>query len=156
MAITTSICNSFLRELLLGEHDLDTDTIKMALIKPSMSGTYNDETANYSDVTDNSDEATGTNYTAGGQNLGGITISSVSDTNLGNRAFVDIDDEVFSNVTTSARGCIIYNTSTTPANKAIAVFDFGSTISATAGDLTVTMPGTGTNGDAAVIRIANS
>jgi len=154
--ITTSICNTFLRELLNGEHDLNSHTIKMALIKASPSGTYNDETANYSDVTGNSDEASGTNYSAGGQQLDSVTISSISDTNSGNRAFVDIDNEVFSNVTCSADGCIIYNASTTPANKAIAVFNFGSTISATAGDLTVTMPGPGTFGDAAVIRIANS
>tara|TARA_S200002703_G_C3710978_1_gene218389 strand:+ start:324 stop:785 length:462 start_codon:yes stop_codon:yes gene_type:complete len=153
MAITTSICNSFLGELLNAEHDLNSHTIKMALIKPSMSGTYDDTTTSYDTVTSNSDEATGTNYSAGGQTLEGITITT---SQTGDRAFVDIDNEVFSNVTTSARGCIIYNTSTTPANKAIAVFDFGSTISATAGDLTVTMPGPGTNGDAAVIRIANS
>tara|TARA_A100001011_G_C13758932_1_gene614415 strand:- start:41 stop:496 length:456 start_codon:yes stop_codon:yes gene_type:complete len=151
MAITTSICNSFLGELLGGVHDLDTHTIKMALIKPSMSGTYNDETTNYSDVTGNSDEASGTNYSAGGQTLDSVSITT---SNTGNRAFVDIADEVFSNVTCSARGCIIYNSSA--SDKAIAVFDFGSTISATAGDLTVTMPATGTNGDAAVIRIANS
>ena len=153
MAITTSICNSFLGELLNGEHDLNSHTIKMALIKPSMSGTYNDETTNYTNVTDNSDEASGTNYSAGGQQLDSVTITT---SQTGNRAFVDIADEVFSNVTCSARGCIIYNASTSPANKSIAVFDFGSTISATAGDLTVTMPATGTNGDAAVIRIANS
>ena len=151
MAITTSICNSFLGELLKGEHDLDSHTIKMALIKPSMSGTYNDETTNYTNVTDNSDEASGTNYSAGGQQLDSVTVTT---SQTGNRAFVDIADEVFSNVTCSARGCIIYNSSA--SNKAIAVFDFGSTISATAGDLTVTMPATGTNGDAAVIRIANS
>ena len=154
MAITTSICNSFLRELLLGEHNLTSHTIKMALIKASPSGTYNDQTANYTDVTGNSDEASGSNYTAGGNNLGGITVSNISDTNAGDRAFVDIDNEVFSNVTTSADGCIIYNASN--SNKAIAVFNFGSTISATAGDLTVTMPGPGTNGADAVIRIANS
>lgn len=154
--IETSICNSFLRELLLGEHNLTSDTIKMALIKPGMSGDYNDETDNYNDVTGNSDEASGTNYTAGGQQLDSITISSLSDTNTNNRAFVDIANEVFSNVTCSARGCIIYNASTTPANKAIAVFDFGSTISATAGDLTVTMPDPGSDGAGAIIRIANS
>ncbi len=151
MAISPSVCNSFLGELLGGVHDLDTHTIKMALIKPSMSGTYNDETTSYNQVTGNSDEASGTNYSAGGITLTGITIST---NNTGNRAFVDIDNAVFSNVTTSARGCIIYNSSA--SNKAIAVFDFGSTISATAGDLTVTMPATGTNGDAAIIRIANS
>ena len=151
MAITTSICNSFLGELLSGTHNLGSHTIKMALIKASPSGTYNDETTNYSDVTGNSDEASGSNYSAGGNNLDSITITT---SNAGNRAFVDIADEVFSNVTTSADGCIIYNSSA--SNKAIAVFNFGSTISATSGDLTVSMPATGTNGDTAVIRIAIS
>ena len=69
MAITTAMCSSFKQELLGGVHDLDTHTLKIALIKSSMSGTYGAATANYSDVTGNSDEATGTNYSAGGQNL---------------------------------------------------------------------------------------
>ena len=69
MAITTAMCTSFKSELLGGTHDLDTDSIKIALIKSSMAGTYNATTTNYSDVTGNSDEATGTNYTTGGQVL---------------------------------------------------------------------------------------
>ena len=146
MAITTSVCNSFLGELLGGVHDLDTHTIKMALIKPSMSGTYNDETTNYSDVTGNSDEATGTNYSSGGNQLDSISITT---SNSGNRAFVDIADEVFSNVTTSARGCIIYNSSA--SNKAIAVIDFGATKSVTSGTLTVTLPAN--SASAAIIRL---
>ena len=40
-----------------------------------MSGTYGAATTNYSDVTGNSDEASGTKYTAGGQNLDGDTIA---------------------------------------------------------------------------------
>ena len=51
MAITTAMCTSFKSELLGGIHDLDTHTIKLALIKSSMSGTYNAATTNYSDVT---------------------------------------------------------------------------------------------------------
>jgi hypothetical protein len=57
MAITTAMCNSFKTELLGGLHDLDTDSLKIALIKASPSGTYNAATTNYSDVTGNSDEA---------------------------------------------------------------------------------------------------
>ena len=33
MAITTAMCNSFKTELLGGVHDLDTDSLKLALIK---------------------------------------------------------------------------------------------------------------------------
>ena len=148
MAITTALCTSFKGELLGGTHDLDTHTLKMALIKPSMSGTYDKTTTNYSDVTGNSDEATGSNYSAGGNNLDSVTIST--DASSG-RAFVDIADEVFSNVTTSARGCIIYNSSA--SNKSIAVIDFGGTITATAGDLTVQFPAIGSGGATAIIRL---
>ena len=145
MAITTAMCTSFKGELLGGTHDLDTHTLKLALIKASPSGTYGAATTNYSDVTGNSDEASGTNYSAGGQNLDGATISTT-----GTTAIVDFTDEVFSNVTTSADGCIIYNSSA--SNKAIAVIDFGGTVSATAGDLTIEFPAADASN--AVIRIA--
>jgi hypothetical protein len=133
MAITTAMCSSFKQELLGGVHDLDTDTLKIALIKSSPSGTYGAATTNYSDVTGNSDEASGTGYSAGGGTLDSPAISL-----SGTTAFVDFADEAFSNVTVSADGCIIYNSS--QSNKAIAVFDFGGTVSATSGTLTVQFP----------------
>jgi len=145
MAITTAMCTSFKSELLGGLHDLDTDSLKIALIKASPTGTYGAATTNYSDVTGNSDEASGTNYTAGGQVLDGATISTD-----GTTAIVDFTDEVFSNVTVSADGCIIYNTAN--SNSAICVIDFGGTVSATAGDLTIEFPAADASN--AVIRIA--
>lgn len=145
MAITTAMCTSFKSELLGGTHDLDTDSLKLALIKASPSGTYGAATTNYSDVTGNSDEASGTNYASGGQVLDSASIA-VS----GTTATVDFADEVFSNVTTSADGCIIYNAG--QSNKAIAVIDFGGTVSATAGDLTIQFPTADASN--AVIRIA--
>jgi hypothetical protein len=145
MAITTAMCSSFKQELLGGVHDLDTHTIKIALIKNSPSGTYGVATTNYSNVTGASDEAVGTNYTAGGQNLDGAAIAL-----SGTTAFLDFTDEVFSTVTISADGCIIYNSSA--SNKAIAVFDFGGTVSATAGDFTIQFPTA--NSSNAIIRIA--
>jgi len=145
MAITTAMCNSFKQEILGGVHDLDTDVLKIALIKDTPTGTYNASTTNYSDVTGNSDEASGTGYSAGGQTLDGASITLDSST-----AIVDFTDEVFSNVTLSADGCIIYNSS--QGNKAIAVIDFGGTVSATAGDLTIEFPAADASN--AVIRIA--
>jgi hypothetical protein len=145
MAITTAMCTSFKSELLGGTHDLDTDSIKIALIKSSMTGTYGAATTNYSDVTGNSDEATGTGYSAGGQVLDSAAISVD-----GTTAIVDFADEVFSNVTLSADGCIIYNAG--QGNKAIAVIDFGGTVSATAGDLTINFPAADASN--AIIRIA--
>jgi hypothetical protein len=145
MAITTAMCTSFKSELLGGTHDLDTDDIKLALIKASPTGTYGAATTNYSNVTGNSDEASGTGYTSGGQSLDGASIS-VS----GTTAIVDFTDEVFADVTVSADGCIIYNAS--KSNRAIAVIDFGGTVSATAGDLTIEFPTADASN--AVIRIA--
>ena len=145
MAITTAMCNSFKQELLGGVHDLDTDTLKVALIKEAPTGTYDATITNYSDLTGNSDEAVGTNYTAGGQALDSPAISL-----SGGTAFVDFADEVFTNLTIAADGAILYNAS--QGNKAIAVFDFGGTVISTSGDFTIVFP----TADAAnaVIRIS--
>lgn len=149
MAITTAMCNSFKYELLGGEagvtHDLDGDTLKIALIKATPTGTYDANTTNYSEVTTNIDEAVGTNYTAGGQVLDSATI-----TLSGSTAYIDFADEVFTQLTIAADGCIIYNAS--KGNRAIAVFDFGGTVTSTNGDFTLVFP----TADAAnaVIRIS--
>lgn len=145
MAITTAMCNSFKEELLGGVHDLDTDSLKVALIKSSPTGSYGADTANYSDITGNTDEAVGTNYTAGGQTLDSATI-----TLSGNTAFVDFADEVFNNLTISSDGAIIYNSS--QGNKAVALFDFGATVTSTSGDFTVVFPSADSSN--AVIRIS--
>jgi hypothetical protein len=145
MAITTAMCNSFKQELLGGVHDLDTDTLKVALIKASPSGTYDASTTNYSDITGNTDEAVGTNYTATGQELDSATI-----TLSGSTAFVDFADEVFTNLTMAADGAIIYNSS--QGNKAVAVFDFGGTVTSTSGDFTIVFPTADSSN--AVIRIS--
>ena len=145
MAITTAMCTSFKSELLGGTHDLDTHSIKLALIKATPTGTYGTATTNYSDVTGNSDEATGTGYAAGGQVLDSVTISTD-----GTTAIVDIADEVFTSSTISADGCIIYNASA--SNAAIAVIDFGGTKTSTNGDYTIQFPAADASN--AIIRIA--
>ena len=138
------MCNSFKQELLGGVHDLDTHTLKIALIKPSPTGSFSKATTNYSNLTANSDEATGTNYSAGGQVLDSPVISLSGDT-----AIVDFADEVFSNLTITAAGALLYNSSV--SNKAIAVFSFGSNVASTAGDFTVIFPTADASN--AVIRI---
>ena len=138
------MCNSFKQELLGGVHDLDTHSLKLALIKPSPTGNFNKATTNYSELTGSSDEATGTNYSAGGQVLDSPVISLSGDT-----AIVDFADEVFSNLTITAAGALLYNTSA--SNKAIAVFSFGSNVASTAGDFTVIFPTADASN--AVIRI---
>ena len=114
------------------------------MIKPSPTGSFSKATTNYSDLTANSDEATGTNYSAGGQGLDSPVISLSGDT-----ALVDFADEVFSNLTITAAGALLYNSSA--SNKAIAVFSFGSNVASTAGDFTVIFPTADASN--AVIRI---
>jgi hypothetical protein len=133
MAITSAVCNSFKTEVLGGIHDLDTDVIKIALIKTSPAGTYGAGTTNYSDVTGNTDEASGTNYTAGGNTLAGATITLDTAT-----AIVDFTDTIWTSATVSADGAIIYNS--TKAGRAIALIDFGGTVTSTAGDFTIQFP----------------
>ena len=145
MAITTAMCTSFKSELLGGTHDLDTNSIKLALIKASPTGTYGTATTNYSDVTGNSDEASGTGYTAGGQVLDSVTISTD-----GTTAIIDIADEVFTSATVSADGCVVYNASA--SNAAICVIDFGGTKTSTNGDFTIQFPTADASN--AIIRIA--
>ena len=162
MGVTTAMCNTFKTELLGGIHDLDTHTIKLALIKASPTENYGAATTTYdgrsggngtSLTQGTNDEATGTNYTAGGGSDGTLAGATISLS--GSTAIVDFTDAVFNNVTTSADGCLIYNSSA--SNRAIAVISFGGTVSATAGDLTIEFPPTGggsPDSSNAVIRIA--
>jgi hypothetical protein len=112
MAITSGITISFRREILLGEHDLDTNSLKLALYTSAAS--LSDGTTAYT-----SNEVVGTGYSAGGVVLTGIDVTTDSSV-----AVVSITDAVVTASTITARGALIYNSS--QANKAIAVFDFGS------------------------------
>jgi hypothetical protein len=138
MAITSAVCNSFKQELLGGIHDLDTDTIKIALY--TSSATLGASTTAYS----SSNEVVGAGYTGGGNTLSGASI-----TLDGSVAIVDFNDTTWSTATITARGALIYNSS--KSDKAIAVIDFGGDKTSTSGDFTVVFPdATGTN---AIVRI---
>jgi len=149
MAITTALCNSFKQEILNGEHTINgSNTLKVALIKATPTGTYNADTTNYSDVTGNSDEASGTGYTSTGKSLTSVTVS-VDNTN--DIAYVDFANVNWTSSSISADGCIIYNTATTPANKAVAVIDFGGTKTSTNGDFVIEFPDPATPTDAIIV-----
>lgn len=141
MPISQAMCSSFKQQLFLGEHDLDTDVIKMALYISA--ATLDASTTVYS--TSNEVSSSGTNYTAGGNTLTGATVSL-----SGTTAFVDFADTSWTTATFTARGALIYNSS--KSNKAIAVLDFGSDKTSTSGTFTVQMPAN-TASDA-LIRIA--
>ena len=139
MAITQSMASSFKAEVLGGIHDLDTDVIKIALY--TSAATLGAATTVYSAT----NEASGTGYTAGGNILTGAVISLSGTTGI-----VDFNDSTWTSATITARGALIYNSS--KANRAIAVLDFGSDKTSTAGDFVVVMPTPDATN--AIVRIA--
>ena len=154
MAISQAICTSFKVELMTATHDFTAstgDTFKLALF--TSSATLGAATTAYAAPADpaadptstNEVSTTGTSYTGGGQEL-----TSVTPTSSGTTAFVDFADEVFSNVSLTARGCLIYNDD--KSDKAVMVLDFGEDKTATTGDFTVQFPTADASN--AIIRIA--
>jgi len=148
MAITQAMTTSFKVELLKGVHDFTNgtgDTFKLALFRATASivGTFGAGTTNYSEM--GADEASGTNYTAGGEPL-----TNVTPTASGTTAITDFNDLTFSNVTITTSGCLIYND--TEGDKSVGVFSFGGDKTATAGDLTIIFPTADASN--AVIRLA--
>ena len=145
MAITSTLTTSFKKELLQGVHNFNKasspDTYKLALY--SSSASLDASTTAFT----TSGEVTGTNYTSGGATL---TLKTGTPTTDGTTALVDFDNLPFSNVTVTAAGALIYNS--TDSNKAVCVIDFGKDITATASDLTITFPSTGASNS--IIRLA--
>lgn len=151
MAITQAMCSSFKEELLEGVHDFDTDVFKLALF--TSTANLGASTTQYTAPADpnasptNTGEVTqtGTNYTAGGNALTGVTVSL-----SGTTAFVDFADSAWATATITARGALIYNSS--KSDRAVAVLNFGADKTSTSGSFTVQFPtNDATN---AIIRIA--
>jgi hypothetical protein len=140
MAITQALCTSFKGEILGGTHDLDTDTIKIALYTSSAS--LDAATTVYSST---NEVANGNGYTTGGNTLTGAVIST-----SGTTAIVDFADSTWSTASFTARGALIYNSS--KSNRAIAVLDFGSDKTSTNGNFVVQFPVADASN--AIIRIA--
>jgi hypothetical protein len=140
MAITQAMCTSFKVDLLDGEHDFGADTFKIALY--TSSATLDATTTAYSAT----NETSGTGYTAGGNTL---TVSTTP-TSSGTTAYISFSNTTWSTASITARGALIYNS--TNANKAVAVLDFGSDKTSTAGDFTIQFPTADASN--AIIRIA--
>ena len=144
MAITQAMCTSFKVGLLDGDFDFGSgtpQTFRIALY--TSSATLSASTTAYT----TSNEVTGTGYSAGGQPL---TISQVP-TSSGTTAFLDFADITWTSATFTARGALIYLANGT-TNPAVAVLDFGSDKTSTAGDFTIQFPTADASN--AIIRIA--
>jgi hypothetical protein len=138
MSFDQTLTTSFKQDILLGVHDLDTDTIKMALFLATA------DLGAATTVYTTTGETSGTGYTAGGNVLTGVTVLT-----SGTTAYVDFADPSWNPAAFTARGALIYNAS--KSNKAIAVLDFGSDKTATT-TFTVQMPAN--TATSALIRIS--
>jgi hypothetical protein len=148
MAITQAVANSFKKELLEGEHKFQFgasgDTFKLALYVST--ATLNSATTAY--TTTGEVSASG-QYTAGG----GVLVKPNPSTSVASGvAIVDFNELSFTGVTLTARGALIYNTSS--SDKAVAVLDFTSDKTATSGTFTIQFPAFTTS--AAILRIGNA
>ena len=138
MAIVQAMCSSFKQQILLGEHNLAVDTLKIALYT-SLANIGPSTTAYLT-----TDEVVGTGYVAGGNTLTGATVQL-----SGSTAFVDFDNTSWAASTITARGALIYNAS--KSNKAVAVLDFGADKTSTSSAFTIQMPSN--DATSALIRI---
>jgi hypothetical protein len=136
--IQQGMASSFKQQILLGEHDLDTDVIKIALYTSAAS--LGPDTTVYSTLS----EVVGTGYVAGGNTLAGATVSL-----SGATAYVTFANTTWTSVNFTARAALIYNSS--KANKAIAVLDFGSDKTSTT-NFQIQFPAASSS--SAIIRIA--
>ena len=148
MAITQAIANAFKKQLLEGDVNFKSsggDVFKLALY--TSSATLNSTTTAYSATNEVSNTGT---YSAGGDPLTGQSTNIGTGSGKG-VAFVDFADLSFTGVTLTARGALIYNTSSAVTNAAVAVLDFGADKTATSGTFTVQFPAATTS--AAILRI---
>lgn len=110
---TAGLTTSFKSEILLGVHDLDNDVLKIALYTDS--ATLGPDTTIYSST----NEVSGTGYTAGGEILLNVVVSSGQGT-----GYATFDNPFWAGANFSTRGALIYNS--TKGNKSIGVLNFGS------------------------------
>jgi hypothetical protein len=144
MAITQAITNAFKKQLLEGDQNFASGGDKFKLALYTSSATLNSATTAY---TASNEVANSGTYAAGGGDLTGQNTSIASGV-----AIVDFSDLSFTGVTLTARGALIYNTSSAVTDAAVAVLDFGGDKTATSGTFTVQFPAFTTA--AAILRIS--
>lgn len=149
MAFTGNfMCTSFKQQLLQAQHDFTASTghtFKLALYDNNASFTA--ATTDYTATNEVSDSGS---YSAGGGEL-----TNVTPTTSGTTAFTDFADLTFTSATITARGALIYNTTTgggTGTTDSVVVLDFGADKSSTSGDFQIVFPTADASN--AIIRIA--
>ena len=144
MAITQAMCTLFKKDVLLGDHHLDTDDIYIALYTSSAS--LDAATDGYT----TSNEVSGSGYSAGG-----VALSSKAVTENSTSGVFDAADPEWTSASFTARGALIYNKTLGDASSnsrgAIAVLNFGGDFTVAGGTFKIVFPAaTASN---AIVRI---
>jgi hypothetical protein len=135
MAINQAVCATFKEQVLLAEHSLTANTINLALF--TSSATLDANTTAYSATNEVPNSGT---YAAGGGTLASATVGLTKTNATASTAFVDFANLSFTSATISAQAALIYNTSSSNTNAAIAVLDFGGVKTSTNGTFTIAFP----------------
>ena len=144
MAITQAMSTLFKKDLLLGDHHLDTDDIYIALYTSSAS--LDAATDGYT----TSNEVSGSGYSAGGNALSSKAVTENSTSGV-----FDAADPEWTSASFTARGALIYNKTLGDASSnsrgAIAVLNFGGDFTVAGGTFKIVFPAaTASN---AIVRI---
>ena len=152
MAISSALTNTFKEELLGGYHSFNAsgDTPAGSAFKIALytnSATLGTTTTAYSA----SNEISGTGYSSGGKALTntGVAKSTVT-------SYTDFSDVSWTSSSFTARGCLIYNSSSISgltANAAVCAIDFGGDKTVSSGTFTIQFP-TNDSSDA-IIRLTS-
>ena len=127
------IYNSFIRDVLTGAIDMDTDTFKVMLTTSA----YTENKDTHTKRSDVTNEVTGAGYTAGGAATT-VTVAAVDTAN--DDVEITIGAASWSTSTITARKAVIYKSrgGASSADELVAVIDFASDVISTAGTFTLT------------------
>jgi len=139
-SITTAFPTSFKAELPQALHSFiqtSGNVFKVALIKATPTGVYGAASTNYSNITGNSDEVTGTGYSAGG--FAFTAAQNITPAASGTSATWSWStNPAWTGATFTTDGCMFYNSSA--GNRAVYTGSFGGTQSVSAGTFTLVLP----------------
>ena len=128
------VYNSFMRDVVTGAVDCDTDTFKMMLVTSTY--TASKSHAKRSDITN--EVAAGSGYTTGG-NACALTVAATD--NVNNDVEISFSVTSWTSATITARGGVIYKSrgGASSADELVGYVDFLSNITSTNGTFAVTV-----------------
>ena len=138
--ITAGLTTSFKEQVLLGEHDLVNDVLKVALY--TSDADLGPDTTVYSTT----NEVSGTGYTAGGNVVLNVIVQQGNGT-----GYATFDNPTWPGANFTTRGALIYNDSVA-GKPSVAVLDFGADKTVNNDTFTVIFPTPDANN--AIVRIS--